>query len=647
MLLPLLASASTTSGPRTKTQTATARVSTFGSLNRNLIDNGLFDNLPTYTANQTSSGWWNGTASPDGTDNGYHWRLDAGTNKAQSIRQNLFNDLPALFISHAVGGLVSEVRHRASGYATSGSEGVAIKPATQYTVSYWIKAQNVSGSGGSSGAYAQFLTVDSASVGAGEFGDSGSGIVANTSGWVYKSFTFTSANTAARGHLELRVYDQGGAGTLKGDYYFAQVQLTEVGANIPAKARISKTVTKTQSALARVEKSLTKTQSSTSRTQVTRSGGNQMMQFGTGSAATAPQAVGLIATNIQVSYTFRFRIDTPELTTNRQIFSLGGDRLDVNLETNSNKIFVWFYDSANANHLVWKSASSYADAKVHQIIVNKTATSIDVYMDGVFVGNFATTLLGHGDPGVLSIGNANMYGSSVGVWTRSLTSPEIAAMWQGVFPATNLALKWMLNDGYGATAADTSGNSITGTLSGGPSWANLGQIATARVLITGTKTQTATARISKTQTKTQTAVANIVTAGAVTKTQTATARIQATVTRTQSALARISINATRTQTATARVQKVLTRTQPATARVTKTLTATQTASARISLIGTRTQTATARVRATLARTQPATASIIAGATPASGEGASVYLSASDSIMPMQSISSIVILTTKE
>lgn len=296
----------------------------------------------------------------------------------------------------------------------------------------------------------------------------------------------------------------------------------------PALARVSKALTKTQAAVARVQRSFSLTQSAKGRLQTSRSGGQQFGSFTTsgGNGQISPtQQVGSASSNVQVSYSFKFKINTPEVTTNRQMFSLGTNRLDCNLEATTNKFFVWFTDSTNTGHLVWRSTQSYADGQTHRVVVNKTATSIDVYFDSnpIPVGSFATTDHTHGDTGVFNIGNALIEMGEVSVWGRSLTAPEIAGVWQGTFPSSGQLLQWMLNDGYGTVIADSSGSGLNGVLGTNQTFANDSQVAVARLRNTVTKTQPAVARVSKSFSFTQPAVARVVVVG--TETQGAIARI--------------------------------------------------------------------------------------------------------------------------
>jgi hypothetical protein len=170
--------------------------------------------------------------------------------------------------------------------------------------------------------------------------------------------------------------------------------------------------------------------------------------------------------NLQGSYMVAYKLNGTA-TTNGNIFNPGANRLDFNYETGSNKVFVWFTDSTNNGRVVWESANSVYDGNWHLLIVNKTATSVDVYHDASFVGTFPTTLNGYADAGVIAgASQALVSVDNIRIWNRSLSITEINAISNYVIPRSGLALEWLFNEGSGTTTADTSGNNLTGTTNG-------------------------------------------------------------------------------------------------------------------------------------------------------------------------------------
>jgi hypothetical protein len=177
-----------------------------------------------------------------------------------------------------------------------------------------------------------------------------------------------------------------------------------------------------------------------------------------------------LSANLQGAYSFRYQL-TASYASNTKIFNPGYNRLDVNYESGSNKIFV-YYTTTAGDTLIWKSSNSVLDGLWHNILVNKTATSIDVYHDGVLVASVTTALLCQNNSSTFAVGgnNSNVYMDNVRVWNRSLTSSEAFAL-PGMAARSGLILEWLFNEGSGTTARDTSGSGNNGSLNNGPVYA--------------------------------------------------------------------------------------------------------------------------------------------------------------------------------
>lgn len=140
--------------------------------------------------------------------------------------------------------------------------------------------------------------------------------------------------------------------------------------------------------------------------------------------------------NLQGSYCFWFKVNSIP-TSNKMIFHSGNNRLDVNIEGNNGKIFVWFTASNNIGYLVFKSSGSqYSDGKWHFIVVNKTSTRINVYIDNVNVGGYNTTLNTYGDYingaiGATFLGSlcSNVCIDELRIYNRALTIDEIKKLY--------------------------------------------------------------------------------------------------------------------------------------------------------------------------------------------------------------------------
>ena len=156
---------------------------------------------------------------------------------------------------------------------------------------------------------------------------------------------------------------------------------------------------------------------------------------GTNQYATIPRAWSF-ANNLQGAYSFWFK-SSCSYASNLLMFDPGTTRLDTNFETGSKNIFVFNYDSTGTNNLVWKSPdASYMNGNWHHIIVNKTATRADVYMDGVSVGGLNTNLKTNADASSGQIGTGNYIGSfdDVRIYNRSLTTGEIQTLYSQATP---------------------------------------------------------------------------------------------------------------------------------------------------------------------------------------------------------------------
>lgn len=141
--------------------------------------------------------------------------------------------------------------------------------------------------------------------------------------------------------------------------------------------------------------------------------------------------------NLEGSYAFWFK-SSCVYTGNAAIFNPGTSRVDTNFETGTRKIFVFNYDETPVSRLVWKSSDArYMDNLWHHIVVNKTSTRIDVYMDGVSVGGLNMSLKTYTDYAIGNIGSASFNTSSfddVRIYNRSLNTNEIQNLYLQATP---------------------------------------------------------------------------------------------------------------------------------------------------------------------------------------------------------------------
>jgi Na+-transporting NADH:ubiquinone oxidoreductase subunit NqrE len=221
-------------------------VRTFDDVGEPLNQNGDFSSQPAFVAAQTATNWIDGTAAGSST-NTYHWHAAlVGANTTARFD----TDVPpgkvggSLKLHLGTLGTYIEARNDTQAYFTTGQP-LKLSPDTVYKISFWIKAQNVTGSAG--GAQLAFLTSDAAGNSAGEAAIGGVNIAANQ-GWTYYEANFTTSSTANTGHVEARVYGHNGLATLLGDFWFGDIRVQRLtGGDVVVESFISKSDTVTVS----------------------------------------------------------------------------------------------------------------------------------------------------------------------------------------------------------------------------------------------------------------------------------------------------------------------------------------------------------------------------------------------------------------
>jgi Concanavalin A-like lectin/glucanases superfamily len=120
-------------------------------------------------------------------------------------------------------------------------------------------------------------------------------------------------------------------------------------------------------------------------------------------------------------------------------------------------------------------------------VYNSVAQTLSLYLNGVLVSSTAETLIPATTAGALTLGTSVVYSSptpgtidDVRVWNRVLSAAEVSALYCDTSNAgcnsSGLVGWWRFDDGSGTSAADSSGNGHTGTLTNGPTWTTSGEI---------------------------------------------------------------------------------------------------------------------------------------------------------------------------
>lgn len=173
------------------------------SRSKGLIYNSAFDLYPsTITAATTNvPRWVDGTAAGSTAKLGYGWGTIALSNASATFDMSIYRTNPASMklSTTTTAGTITVASYRInSPTASSVYEMLKIKPSTVYTLSGYIRTNNVP----TNGAYIEFRTYDSA------FGSSttytSNKLSGTDSSWRPVSVTFTTGSTAAWGGIFLR-----------------------------------------------------------------------------------------------------------------------------------------------------------------------------------------------------------------------------------------------------------------------------------------------------------------------------------------------------------------------------------------------------------------------------------------------------------
>lgn len=250
-----------------QTITGVARI-TNNALGSNIVTNGFFTAIPSFTAaTNTNNRWIDGTAGGAASNaGGYGYYFSkSGTCTGELRASGGFHDGGYLLGKITATGSYFEIRNNATGYFQA--SGFALIPGKSYRASVRMKSENVSGSAGG-GQHVQLLCANAAGGSASQEMSVTGGITINKD-WTYYQVDFIAGVNSYWAHLEARCYGHNGAGTLIGDFYFAEMQVLPLDQHIQGKARVEKTVDQTITGKARITAQVDQTITGKSRIQVT------------------------------------------------------------------------------------------------------------------------------------------------------------------------------------------------------------------------------------------------------------------------------------------------------------------------------------------------------------------------------------------
>jgi hypothetical protein len=192
-------------------------------VNDNLVYNGDFEYVPpTNVVQTTSNNWIDGTSTGSTTNLLFGWNFYyGGTGSNLCLFDNSTSatgnySIKISLVSTGIISYISNFRNNAINY-------IYLKPNTNYTLSYSLKTNYISGSG-IYGAYAQIQEYNGAgtTVGTNPHGT----FVTTTTNWTQYSFTWTTNSATSYIYLYLYVNNAGG-GTLTMDTWWDNISLTQ------------------------------------------------------------------------------------------------------------------------------------------------------------------------------------------------------------------------------------------------------------------------------------------------------------------------------------------------------------------------------------------------------------------------------------
>lgn len=408
------------------------------SVGSNLLFNGDFEYAPPFTAATTSgTAYIDGTAAGSATNSLFGWATlnaaSVGSFSARFDSTTYYRGANSLKLSTtAIGSVVQVAPTTSLSAANLKTYCIPVIPNASYTCTFRMKTNYVSGDS-NAGAYLQFTERDAAN---------GSGIntastnVKTTTDWTLYTITFTTASTTRYVVPRAVVDGNNGAATLIMDAWFDDIVLTLTA---PITGRVP-------------------TRDYKASLQLT--GGYVDLGGGPGTAINATQAYTVI------QWVKRGLIlDTQS---QNMIGNTLGDKFWFNFLSSTNQTLRSYHADLTPTSVA--TTVSLADNDWHRVGATFGAGSTKLYVDGIKVAEQSRT-------GTLALSTSNFYvGSSAGfqfkgraadavVYTRALTESEMVADFQGgSVSATGLYGRYLLGEGAGAAATDTSGNGNHGTI---------------------------------------------------------------------------------------------------------------------------------------------------------------------------------------
>lgn len=410
----------------------------------NLIKNGDFEVAPPGGIATISNAVWIDGTSTGGTDinanvRGYGW----ANNKSGSA-SSLFDNTVAhsgkysLKLSTTAIASLIEVRGilGTPTIHTLQQQGIKVKPSTQYTCTFWMKTNYVSGDSNSGAVLGIWEYSNTPTLLA---SNSGPTVVKTTTDWTQYSVTFTTQSATCFVQPVCLIYGHTGTATLIMDAWFDDITLVETNAATPRRTALALPRLKIRDFTSSIK---------------TVDGGSDLVDFTSNIALTGP-------------CTFAFWGKYSSTASPRTIF--GHNTENEKIGFNANK---WFFRFVNAG-LSDNSVSYVQDNRWHFYVVTRDASDkINFYVDAATPTRLFSNAAQSGTYNVKRLFVSSAAASPGGftddvmIFDRCLNATEISNLYyKGVFDSSNLLLRYKFNEGSGTTAIDTSGNGNNGTFS--------------------------------------------------------------------------------------------------------------------------------------------------------------------------------------
>lgn len=398
----------------------------------NLIPNWNFENAPTFVAAQTTAGQYlTGTSTGSSTNRAYTWAIPSsgvtGGGEVQFDTSVFLSGTASIKLNNPATNSTSVASTSKNISTLPLSDAIPVLPNTSYTLSGWIKTNNVV----TNGAY----------IDAREFTGAGGTVVTNnsnklsgTNDWTQVSATFTTGATTRFVAVNLRNNTTGNISQA----WFDDLRL-DLTANTTRPAATNRLVVRDMKAA---------------------------LSFDGSTGCLTPGTMPTFTGAFTLSWWYKSR----DGGTLRSLF---GNFTDTNnAKITENGAGKWGIRVVH-NGTFDQTISLPARGTWHKFhLVRNSSNIVTFYQDGALAGTLYSGAAQSGTFNFDSIGRAsgtsffNGIMARIMAWGSELTSTQIANDYFSSSIPTGASLNYQLDEGAGTTATDSSGNGNNGTITG-------------------------------------------------------------------------------------------------------------------------------------------------------------------------------------